>query len=179
VKDAWVHMDAGLAEPTGNPDSIDLESIDGTAGNDIYAVGSGGLIAHWDGMAWTRLPVLTNVYLARVRCFAKDRIVVVGNNGVVIESDGKSWKLDRIPGCDETPLSDVVMYRERLYVAALGRLFVKNADRWTEVKHGLPKDKTQFIRLVVGDDRLWAMGATRINSFDGKAWKAHPDPNNG
>jgi hypothetical protein len=178
VKDQWVHMDAGLAEATGNPDSIDLESIDGTAANDIYTCGSGGLIAHWDGKAWTKLPVLTNVYLASVRCYAKDRIVVVGNNGVVIESDGKSWKIDRIPGAEDTPLSDSVMYKERLYVGALGKLYVKNADAWVEVKTGLPKDKTQFIRLMVGGDRLWTMGATRLNSFDGKVWKAHPDQNN-
>lgn len=39
--------------------------------------------------------------------------------------------------------------------------------------------KTQFIRMVVGGDRLWTMGFKRVNSFDGKRWEAHPDPNNG
>ena len=56
----WTHMDDRLAEPQGTAKSIDLTSIDGTAPDDLYVCGSGGLIAHWDGAAWTRIPVVAN-----------------------------------------------------------------------------------------------------------------------
>ncbi len=177
--DQWVHMDYGLGEPTGRVDSIDLESIDGTGPDDIYTVGSGGLVAHWDGRAWRRLPALTNVYLARVRCFERNHIAAVGDKGVFLQSDGQSWRIERIPAAEDTPLSDVASFQGRLYVAALRRLFVRDGDAWSEVRHGLPKDKTSFRRLVVGAGRLWSMGHARLNSFDGKKWEAHPDANNG
>ncbi len=179
AKGAWVHMDQGLAEPEGKVDSIDLESIDGTGPNDIYTVGSKGLVYHWNGKRWTKVPVLTNVYLAKVRCFAEHNIVIVGEKGVIIESDGTGFKESRIGIAEDASLSDVALYNDKLYVAAGDKLLVKkpNGD-WSEVRHGLDKEKTQFIRLAVGEGRLWAMGYKRLNSFDGKKWVAHLDPNN-
>ena len=43
---------------------------------------------------------------------------------------------------------------------------------------GLGKD-ADFLRLTLGEGRLWAMGTSRIHSFDGKRWASHPDPDNG
>jgi hypothetical protein len=175
----WVHMDDGLAEPEGRPDSIDLESIDGTGPDNLYTVGSSGLMAHWDGRAWKRIPLLTNVYLARVRCFG-ERVIAVGDKGVVVEGDGTQWRVSHIPGAEEASLSDVALYNRKLYVAGVDTLWEQEPDGgWSAVKHGLPKEKTTFVRLAVGDGRLWAMGFKRLNSFDGSKWVAHPDPNNG
>lgn len=180
AKGQWVHMDEGVAEPKGTAKSIDLESIDGTAHDNIYTVGSSGLVFHWGGKAWKQIPVQTNVYLARVRCFAPDDIVIVGEKGVVIEGDGRFWKTTRIPEAENASLYDVVKFRGKLYVASGGDdLYVKKGKSWEKVEHGLDPEKTQFIRMVVGADRLWAMGFKRLNSFDGKRWETHPDPNNG
>ncbi len=171
--------DDGLAVAEGRPNSIDLESIDGTDPDNLYTVGGGGLMAHWDGREWKRVPLLTNVYLARVRCFG-ERVVAVGEKGVVVEGDGQQWRVSHIPGAEEASLSDVALYDKRLYVAGLDTLWQQEPDGgWSAVRHGLPKEKTTFVRLAVGDGRLWAMGFKRLNSFDGKAWQAHPDPNNG
>jgi len=175
----WVHIDDGLAEPTGKPDSIDLVSIDGTGPDDIYVVGSGGLVAHFDGRKWTRIPVLTNLHLSKVRCTARNKIFAVGHKGVFMESDSRAWKVERIPGAEEKTLSDVTVYKDKLYLAGVEDLFVRTAKGWEIVRHGLPKEKTTFLKLEVGDDRLWALGFKRLNSFDGKKWIAHPDPNNG
>lgn len=179
AKGRWMHMDDGLAEAEGRADSIDLESIDGTGPDNLYTVGSRGLVARWDGKAWSRIPVLTNVYLARVRCFG-ERVVAVGEKGVVVEGDGVHWRVSHIPGAEEASLSDVAMYNKKLYVAGVETLWEQKANgSWAAVSHGLPDEKTTFVRLAVGDGRLWAMGYKRVNSFDGKEWQAHPDPNNG
>jgi hypothetical protein len=178
-KDRWEHMDDGLAEKEGTAKSIDLEDIGGTGPNDIYVVGSGGLIAHWNGRKWTRLPSVTNKYLSAVRCFAPDNIVVVGDDGLFIQSDGKKWWTEVIPGCEEITLSDVEMFQDRIYVAAIGKLMVRDGTKWTEVKHGLDKKKTVFFKLTLGDGKLWAMGQKRLNSFDGARWTAHINPDNG
>lgn len=173
----WVHMDDGLAEPTGTPESIDLTSIDGTAPDDLYVVGSGGLVAHWDGRCWTRIPVPTNVYLSHVRCFRKDWIVAVGDRGVVLESDGRRFWVSRIDAAEDRTLSNVELYQDRLYVAAVEDLFVRGKD-WEVVRHGLDKSKTTFLKLTVAADRLWALGFKRLVSFDGSTWRAHINRNN-
>jgi photosystem II stability/assembly factor-like uncharacterized protein len=175
----WVHMDDGLAETEGTPKSIDLEDIGGTGPDDIYVVGSGGLIAHWNGKKWARVPPVTNKYLAAVRCFAPNNIVAVGDDGLFVESDGKKWWTEVIPGCEEVTLSDVEMFQNRIYVAAVGKLMVRNGSKWEEVKHGLDKKRTFFFKLTTGDGKLWALGQKRLNSFDGKAWTAHINPDNG
>ena len=130
----WVHMDDGLAEKVGTAKSIDLEDIGGTGPDDIYVVGSGGLIAHWNGRQWARLSPVTNRYLAAVRCFAPNDIVAVGDDGLFVQSDGKKWWSEVIPGCEEVTLSDIEMFQDRIYVAAVGKLMVREGTKWREVR---------------------------------------------
>jgi hypothetical protein len=175
----WLHMDDGVVEkkpPTAK--SLDLTGIDGSARDDLYVCGSGGFLAHWDGKAWTRIPIVTNLYLSAIRCPRKDWIIAVGDRGIVVESDGKSWQVSTIPGADELTLAAVEVYRERVFVAAEGVLFVKKGKTWEKVQHGLDA-KTTFIDLRAGLGRLWTLGYQRLSSFDGKKWRAHIDPNNG
>jgi hypothetical protein len=176
----WVHMDDGLVEAEATPASLDLESIDGTAPDDIYVVGSKGRIFHWNGRQWSQVQALTNVYLARVRCFRRDSIVVVGDKGVFIESDGRNWKVSQIPGADDGGLWDVEVFEGDLYVTALSKIYRRRGGVWDEVRHGIPEDpKTDFLRLAVGNGRLWVMGSKRLFSYDGSNWRTHIDPNNG
>jgi hypothetical protein len=177
--DSWEHMDDGLAEKTGEVDSIDLIALDGTGPNDLYTVGNKGLIAHWNGKAWKRVEVLTDASLYSVRCFARDDVWAVGDQGVVVHFDGKKWSLEQLPGAEEHSLSDVERFQDKLYVATGNNLLVREGKAWKQVRHGLPKKKTGFLKLAVGFDRLWALGEKRLNSFDGKKWQAYPDPDNG
>jgi hypothetical protein len=176
--DRWVHMDDGLAEPQGTGTSIRLEGMHGTAPDDIYVVGSRGLLAHWDGRQWAKVPLMTDAWLAGVRCLARDNIMAVGDNGVIVHGDGQRWTVSQIPGYEQSPLADVEVFNGRVYVAAVGQLLVNTKDGgWDVVKHHLDK-KIEFFRLTVGDGRLWAMGSKRISSFDGRQWDVHIDPNN-
>ncbi|HJZ84558.1 MAG TPA: hypothetical protein VKN99_05270 [Polyangia bacterium] len=179
-KDKLQHMDDGLAEPGPNTKSqLTLNAIHGTAANDIYVVGSGGLIAHWNGKKWTKLPVLTNVQLWGVRCFSKNHIVAVGSMGVIVEGDGKKWKVEQLPDGAELTLSDVETFKGDLYVAAVDDLYVRKKGRWDVVEHGLDEDRTDFYRLLVAEERLWTMGTHRLSSTNGRKWAAHIDPDNG
>lgn len=164
----WQHIDQGLVESEAKISSIDLESIDGTSETDLYVVGKKGLIAHWDGHSWTRIPALTNVYLTRVRCYAEDKIFIVGRKGVFIESDGKHWKIEQVPGCEEVDLWDIVLFDDDLYVTTIQNIYRRHAGQWEKVHHGFPQEpKTDFIRLETGLGRLWIMGTKRLFSFDG------------
>lgn len=174
----WVHMDDGIVEPEGKVDSVALEGIHGTGAKDIYVVGSGGTLAHWNGRTWTRIPLLTTVNLADVRAISKKHVVAVGDDGVFIEWDGTNWTVAQIPGYEETVLADVEVFKDKMYVAAVGQLLVRNTSGWSVVETGADDDP-EFIRLAAGGGRLWAMGAKRVHSFDGKTWATHIDPDNG
>ena len=39
--------------------------------------------------------------------------------------------------------------------------------------------ETNFLELGVRMGRLWVLGGTRLNSFNGREWAAHSDPDNG
>jgi hypothetical protein len=175
----WVHMDDGLAEPEGKLGSIDLTDLDGTAANDIYTVGIKGLLAHWDGARWTRIKLLTNSNLFGIRCITKSHVVAVGNKGVFIEFDGKDWRVEQVPGAEKLDFFDVQHFQNQIFVCAGTEMFVRKGDKWQRVAHGLDKKKTDFYRFTVGAERLWVIGKKRLNSFNGKKWVAHIDPDNG
>ena len=43
-------------EPVAIPTTQEIRGIWGTAADDIFAVGTGGAIIHYDGTAWTAMP---------------------------------------------------------------------------------------------------------------------------
>jgi hypothetical protein len=176
----WVHRDDGLVEKKAVPTSLALESIDGTAWNDIYTVGSRGQVFRYDGKKWSRIDVLTNVDLDRIRCLRRDWIVAVGDRGTFIESDGKKWRVEQIPGCD-AHLWDIALFGDDLYAAAGKTLYRRDAKTkvWADVRHGLRGKTIGFDRFALGGGRLWAISSKRLSSFDGKKWETHPDPDNG
>jgi hypothetical protein len=175
----WIHVDAGLCEPRAHAGSLNLKSIDGISHRDLYAVGSDGAVFRGDERAWTRVPVLTDVYLHRVRCLAAGWILAVGRLGTYVESDGRRWRAEQIAGWDGS-LWDVALYEGAVYVAAGAALFRRRAGGWEPVGVGLASEgRIDFDRLAVGDGRLWAMGSKRLVSFDGRRWRVHVDPDNG
>jgi hypothetical protein len=192
----WVHVDQGLAEEHADPGkSIELASIDGTDANNVFAVGSDGLVAHWDGRSWERIPLLTNAYLSSVRVLRPDYVIAVGDHAVIVEGNGMRvgnglsveaqrprWIVDQILPAkpNDLQLSDVISYRNQLYVAAGKTIYVREGDRWTDacLFRGAPKDADYF-KLAVGADRLWVMGTKRLVSYDGRRWRTHRDPDNG
>jgi hypothetical protein len=174
----WVHIDAGIAEPEGTVDSIQLEGLHGTGPDDIYVSGSGGLLARFDGRGWTRIPLPTKSFLGAVRAFSRSHVVAVGNDGVFVEWDGAAWSVTRVRGYEDTAFADVEMFNDELYIAYEGGLLVRRGSGWSVVETGLT-EAPEFLRLTVGDGRLWAMGFKRVHSFDGQRWEAHVDPDNG
>ena len=63
--------------------------LDGTSAHDIYAVGQGGLIVHFDGSTWTEMATGVKDTLRAI-----DGPVAVGDNGVVLRRNGSSWKAE-------------------------------------------------------------------------------------
>jgi len=79
-------------EPMPSPVTTPLKGIWGTASNNIYAVGSSGVILHFDGTSWSRVTdIVLSENLSAVHGSSASNIVAVGENGVMVQYNGTSW----------------------------------------------------------------------------------------
>jgi hypothetical protein len=73
------------------PTSADLTGVWGTSANDVFAVGSGGTVLHFDGSAWTAMATTTTANLLAISGSAATDVFAAGENGTVIHYDGIAW----------------------------------------------------------------------------------------
>jgi hypothetical protein len=76
-----------------SPVTRDLNSIHGTAWDDVWAVGDGGVIVHYDGSAWAApsAPVPVSSRLFSVWALTRTDAFAVGEQGVALRWDGARW----------------------------------------------------------------------------------------
>ena len=97
--------DALIAHYDGNswstkeiiPDTEPLNKIWGTSSNDLFAVGSKGIILHYNGSKWTKMQSGKSYSLQDVWGFASDDVYAGGGGNaesyaVLLHYDGSSWK---------------------------------------------------------------------------------------
>ena len=61
-----------------------LRGVWGTSSADVYTVGGGGTILHYDGSEWSVMASGTNETLNAVWCMSSSDVYVVGNDGIVL-----------------------------------------------------------------------------------------------
>ncbi|MDF2691996.1 MAG: hypothetical protein K0S65_379 [Labilithrix sp.] len=80
-------------EPVPSPVTTDLRGVYGFSADDIWAVGDGATVVHWDGTVWTKVGTPFDGAKVKPRLFAvwgsgpKD--VWIGGNGVMLHLEGK------------------------------------------------------------------------------------------
>ncbi len=78
--------------PTGLSSNVNLNGIWGSAANDIWAVGSGGTIRHYDGSNWSTSGTgVTSRDLFGVWGTASNNVYAAGSNGVILHWNGSAW----------------------------------------------------------------------------------------
>jgi hypothetical protein len=74
--------------------TADLRDIWGSSWDDLYAVGEFGLVFHYDGSTWSRVPnVPTFQTLDAIWGSSADDVFLVGDNGAILHYDGAGWTL--------------------------------------------------------------------------------------
>jgi hypothetical protein len=72
--------------------------ISGHAANDVWAVGSMGVTAHYDGKKWSLVPSGTDINLLGVWTAGEGEAWTVGDSEVMLRWDGKAWSQVLAPG---------------------------------------------------------------------------------
>ena len=79
----WTQMESGT--------NTDLYEVGGGSGDDVFAVGDGGTILHYDGTGWSSMASGTTVSLSGVWGSAPDNVFAVGDGGTILHYDGTGW----------------------------------------------------------------------------------------
>jgi hypothetical protein len=97
-------FDAGPSIPVGGPILPNFFDVWGAGPKDIYAVGTGGLVMHWDGTSWSEVvavPPTGQDLLGISGTPATDtrpvEIFVVGLAGTILHYDGTNWNVNMMP----------------------------------------------------------------------------------
>jgi len=161
---------------------VSVNKIWGTSSNDIYIVGNGGNIAHWDGSSWKKIESGTNLDIfdiwgskesqkqSEVICIASHLTTNLGkkvvkiNGGSVedITTKGLPWSLSGL----------WFIPKKRYYIAGDGLYYCKNLeDGWTRVT-SLPSYYMTSIRGSNIND-IFIVGAYGLLlHYNGFTWKS-------
>jgi len=162
-----VVVDFGLAS-SGTPNQ--LYGVWGSGASDVWAVGYGGIILHWDGSAWSMVSSGTTYPLFSVWGSGASDVWAVGAFGTIVHWDGCAWT--SIPGGTTNFLNGVWGSGES-DVWAVGDEGIIHWDGsvWTRV----PGATRVFGVWGSGASDVWAVGAFgTIVHWDGNAWTSIP-----
>jgi hypothetical protein len=72
------------------PTNNSLQGVWGSSGSDVFAVGSGGTILHYDGTGWSAMSSGTNGLLGGVWGSSGSDVFAVGLHGTILHYGGRS-----------------------------------------------------------------------------------------
>lgn len=160
--DTW----ASLTSENDNLADYDLLDIDGTASGELYAVGLGGAMLHFDGRSWSVEDIPTNRHFNAIRCLSNGTVLLAGAKGalysgyhgcwqeIATEIDGNFWAIEEFNG------AAYLSYAERqLYRLVSGKL--------EEVMLGT---MAHTYRLSAGPSTLLSIGSDALLRFNGVSW---------
>lgn len=87
-------------------DDLSLSEVWGSSPTDVFAVGGGGTILHYDGSAWRSMESGTAAHLRGIGGSAPNDVFAVGSDGVILHYDGATWT--SMPSGTEETLTGVV-----------------------------------------------------------------------
>ena len=142
-------------------------------GNDLYVCGLNGLLYHRNGSLWTKLEVLTNAGLSRIKCVTEDEVYVAGHNGVLLKGNKAGFQVLQTGVKDDFRCLE--WFKGTLYVGGYKGLYILKNDKLHPV--AVKDDDASHVALNAYGDQLLAVSERSFKVFDGKAWKkvAHPD----
>ncbi|WP_147306983.1 hypothetical protein [Roseateles depolymerans] len=154
-----------------------LSCMDGASSDDVYVVGLGGYMAHFDGTAWTRIDLPVDEHLEWVRCYGPEEVWVCGYKGTLLRGNARDG-FNRLNGSnDQQTFVCLTKFNESVYLCAEEGLFVWNGKSIMQVRTSLQPELQDAWRVDQVDGVLWSVGVTDIARFDGKIWLRveHPD----
>lgn len=117
-----------------------LNSVEMLSAIDGWTVGDGGLILHWDGNSWSRVPSPTSSDLRSLSSVSSTDVWAVGYDGVVLHWNGQAWT--QVSSPNSRDLRAVKM--------------VSATDGWMTVGHTRPTPAAERFQCLRWNGTIWA-----------------------
>lgn len=172
----WMHFDTGILQSASAVDSAHLQCIHGTREDDIYVVGSGGLVWHYNGQRWSKIDQFTTANLHWVRCVSDREVYACGSDGAVFRGYLQKWEKLNVRPSSKEGFWCLEYFGGKVYLAGNLKLYVVQENEVIRVDTGL-SPAPDGNRLHANDGVLWSFGSYHLCFFDGKKWTyvKHPD----
>ena len=158
----WTRLDHGL------PSTFDIEAIDGFDMNDIYAVGSGGEMWHYNGTLWMKRELPTNASLHSVRCAGDGIVYAAGEHGIIVQGRTDTWSVvEHEDTTDE--IWDLEWFSERIYACTMFQVFTLDGDHLAPISFEIDPPSTCY-HLSTVPGVMWSIGEKDVVAFDGRRW---------
>ncbi len=109
----------------------EIVRMHGMASDFLFAVGTKGFLARWDGRNWQQIPIRTNETLAGIFVAGPDEYYACGEGGTLLSGTAHGWReRATAPG----PLHDVAVFGGSVWIAAgeAGLMRLKGASNQLE-----------------------------------------------
>lgn len=167
----WQPVDDGIFVGMNKPIRI-FTSIDGISEQNIYTVGIGGAIYHFDGNVWSPIQSPTNYGLSKVLCL-NNYTYIVGYHGLVIRGNIKEWEMLAYKK-GEAMLIDIISFNSDIYLASEFAIY-KVKDKTIEpLKNSVDRG---FARFAIDRDYLWIIKEGSLLRYNDK-WETFVFPEN-
>ena len=147
-----------------------FEDIDGFSHNDLYVIAGRGVVWHFDGKAWRRVPFPSNMFLESICCAGDGNVYIGAQSGTLFRGRGDKWEMIH-RGDMSLPFKDIVWHANRLWCTSDYGLWTVNNGKLEPVE-GLPSEIKVCAGNLSAADGVMLMGGTHGAAFhDGQKWQ--------
>ncbi len=151
-----------------------LRGVWGSSTADVFAVGWGGTILHYDGSTWSdrSLDTVNPVFLEDLWGSTGKNVFAVGHKGIIFHYDGSKWQAAESP-------TDLHLYaiwgpagaESRIFAAGAGIILRYDGNSWNKMQISI---ENPDIRDIWGENagNVYAVGTEGlILHYDGQNWR--------
>ncbi|MDP3735318.1 MAG: hypothetical protein Q8R39_02730 [bacterium] len=160
------------------PTTQTLFAVDALSVSEVWAVGGGGVIVHYNGTNWTSSASPTGLTLRSLAILSATDGWAVGNSGTIIHWDGVSWTLFSSPTGNTLNGIDMLSATDGWAVGNSGTIIHWDGVSWTTYAPSPTGDQLNSVALVSAS-AAWAVGNAGVTlRYDGATWSAESSPAN-
>jgi hypothetical protein len=165
----WIRLDQSCKpQKPADRANVAFLGIDGFSAEDLYAVGWGGEIWHFDGKGWSQVESPTNLSLLAVHCCSSGDVYACGQQGIILRGRDSRWRVVKQSETQEV-FRDIVEFRGKIYLCSNNLLYLIQDDDLSLVTADF--QVRSFGKLKSTDQVLLSIGLKDAAVFDGATWE--------